>query len=401
MLKNDYEQAETLTLAETQAPDMLDVHARFIRYLESSRNLDRELEVLPADDELTERKQEHKGLVRPELAVLLAYAKIDLYRALLDSDVPEDSYLSAELQDYFPAPLPERFGERMEEHRLRREIVATQVVNNLLHGGGTTFAFRMHEESGAPASDIARAYTVAREVFGMRPQWEEIEALDNSVPAELQVEMLLKGRRLVERGSRWLLRNRRSPLNIAATVEHFAPGAEVLYESVARLLGAEGGPVTQRAAELEAAGVPAALAARVAGLGWMVSALDIVDVAGDSGLDVDVVAAVHFHLGSVLELHWLRDRILDLPRADRWSALARAALRDDLFALHRALTAEVLRASPPDADVDTRVTEWVAANPAAERCLQTLTDIRVGRVFDLTTLPVAVREVRNLIQASP
>ena len=184
VLKNDYEQAETLTLAETQAPDMLDVHARFIRYLESSRNLDRELEALPADDELTERKQEHRGLVRPELAVLLAYAKIDLYRALLDSDVPEDSYLSAELQDYFPAPLPERFGERMEDHRLRREIVATQVVNNLLHGGGTTFAFRMHEESGAPASDIARAYTVAREVFGMRPQWEEIEALDNSISAE-------------------------------------------------------------------------------------------------------------------------------------------------------------------------------------------------------------------------
>ena len=401
VLKNDYEQAETLTLAETQAPDMLDVHARFIRYLESSRNLDRELEALPADDELTERKQEHRGLVRPELAVLLAYAKIDLYRALLDSNVPEDSYLSAELQDYFPAPLPERFGERMEEHRLRREIVATQVVNNLLHGGGTTFAFRMHEESGAPASDIARAYTVAREVFAMRPQWKEIEALDNSISAELQVEMLLEGRKLVERGSRWLLRNRRSPMKIAATVEHFAPGAEVLYDSVARLLGADGGPVTQRAAELEAAGVPAALAARVAGLSWMVSALDIVDVAGETDLDVEVVAAVHFRLGSVLELHWLRDRILDLPRADRWSALARAALRDDLFALHRALTAEVLRDSQPGDDVESRVTDWVAANPAAERCLQTLTDIRVGRVFDLTTLPVAVREVRNLIQASP
>ncbi|MEA2386918.1 MAG: glutamate dehydrogenase, partial [Thermoleophilaceae bacterium] len=401
VLKNDYEQAETLTLAETQAPDMLDVHTRFIRYLESSSGLDRDLEALPYEEELNERKQEHQGLVRPELAVLLAYAKVDLYAALLDSDVPEDPYLSAELQGYFPSPLPERFGERMGGHRLRREIVATQVVNNLIHGGGTTFPFRLHEESGAPASDIVRAYTVAREVFGMRPQWAEIEALDNAVPAELQVEMLLEGRRLVERGSRWLLRNRRSPMNISATVEHFAPGAEVLYESVARLLGADGGPVTQRAAELEAAGVPAALAGRVAGLGWMVSALDIVDVAGEAGLEVEVVAAVHFRLGSVLQLHWLRDQILALPRGDRWSALARAALRDDLFALHRALTAEVLRDSPPGTDVDTRVTDWVAANPASERCLQTLADIRVGRVYDLTTLPVAVREVRNLIQATP
>jgi glutamate dehydrogenase len=400
VLKNDYEQAETLTLAETQAPDMLDVHARFIRYLETSRNLDRELEALPAEDELTERKQDHKGLVRPELAALLAYAKIDLYRELLDSDVPEDLYLSAELQDYFPAPLPERFGERMGGHRLRREIVATAVVNNLLHGGGTTFAFRIHEESGAPASDIARAYTVAREVFGMRPQWREIERLDNAIPAELQVEMLLEGRKLVERGTRWLLRNRRRPLDIAATVEYFAPGAEVLYGSVAQLLGAEGGPVTQRAAELEAAGVPATLAGRVAGLGWMVAALDIVDVAGEAGLDAELVAEVHFRLGSQLELHWLGEKILALPRADRWSALARAALRDDLFALHRALTAEVLRDGPIGVDVEARVTEWVAANPAAERCLQTLADIRVGRVFDLTTLPVAVREVRNLIQAA-
>jgi glutamate dehydrogenase len=400
VLKNDYEQGELLTLAETQAPDMLDVHERFMRHLEQTRRLDRELEALPSDEELGDRKQEHLGLVRPELAVLLAYAKIDLYAALLDSDVPEDPYLSAELAAYFPAPLPERFGAFMDQHRLRREIVATQLVNHLLHGGGTTFAFRLHEESGAPASDIARAYTVAREVFSMRPQWAEIEALDNEVAAELQVEMLLEGRRLVERGTRWLLRNRRRPLDIAATVEHFAPGAEALYDSMPLLLGDESGPVRERAEELEDAGVPGALAVRVAGLGWMVSALDIVDVAEEAGLDVDAVAAVHFRLGSVLQLHWLRDQIVALSRADRWSALARAALRDDLQALHRALTAEVLRDAPTGPSVAARVTEWVAANPAAERCLQTLADIRVGRVFDLTTLPVAVREVRNLIQAA-
>ena len=285
--------------------------------------------------------------------MLLAYAKIDLYGALLDSDVPEDPYLSAELQDYFPAPLPERFGERMDEHRLRREIVATQVVNNLLHGGGTTFAFRMHEESGAPASDIARAYTVAREVFGMRPQWAEIEALDNSRRRRAAGGDAARGPQAG--GARVALAAAQPPV----PDEHRGdgrrtsrPARRCSTTSVARLLGADGGPVTQRAAELEAAGVPAALAARVAGLGWMVAALDIVDVAGEAGLDVEVVAAVHFRLGSVLELHWLRDRILDLPRADRWSALARAALRDDLFALHRALTAEVLRDSPPGADVD-------------------------------------------------
>ncbi len=400
VLRDNYEQTETLSLAEAQAGPMLDVHARLIRFLEQTRDLDRRLEALPDEEAIAQRKQEHRGLTRPELAVLLAFSKIDLYGELLDSDVPEDPYLSAELADYFPGPLPERFGEGMEQHRLRREIVATQVSNNVLHGGGTTFIFRLHEESGAPASDIARAYAVAREVFRMREQWAEIEALDNRVDAEVQLRMLLAGRRLVERGTRWLLRNRRRPLDIAATVEHFAPGAAILYESMPSLLGPEVAEARETARELERAGVPSELAGRVAGLGSMVAALDIVDVSGETGTDLERAAAVHFRLGSELELHWLRDRIADLPRDDRWSALARAALRDDLYSLHRALTAEVLRGAPDDGDVETCVRDWIEANPASERCLATLADIHVGRVYDLTTLPVAVREVRNLIQAA-
>ena len=187
VLKDNYEQAETLNLAEAKPSSMLDVHQRFLRFLESRRNLDRELEALPNDEEIGERKREHGGLTRPELAVLLAYSKIDLYDALLDSDVPEDPYLSAELERYFPPPLPERFGEQMRAHRLGRRVVATQVVNNVLHGGGTTFAFRLHEETGAPASQIARAYACAREIFEMRPLWGEIELLDNRCASSVQL----------------------------------------------------------------------------------------------------------------------------------------------------------------------------------------------------------------------
>jgi glutamate dehydrogenase len=400
VLKNNYEQSETLSLAEAQASAMLDVHARFLDRLDSSRKLNRELEALPGGEELAERKREHQGLTRPELAVALAYSKIDLYAELLDSDVPEDPHLSGELDRYFPDPLPERFGELMRAHRLRREIIATQVVNNVVHGGGTTFTFRLHEESGAPASEIARAYAAARDIFEMRPQWGEIEALDNRVEAGVQIEMLLGGRRLIERGSRWLLRNRRRPLDIGATVQFFAPGAAVLYRTVPRLLGpSDLEPLTVRAEELEEGGVPPGLALRVATLGTMFATFDIVEVAEEAGLDVEQVAAVHFQLGEKLELHWLRDRIVALPRDDRWRALARAALRDDVYGLHRALTAAVLREAPPGRTAGERVDAWIASNPASERCLQTLAEIRVGRVFDTTTLPVAVREVRNLLGA--
>ncbi|HEX2125143.1 MAG TPA: NAD-glutamate dehydrogenase [Thermoleophilaceae bacterium] len=397
VLRDNYEQTETLSLSEAQAPGMIDAHGRLLRRLEQTHRLDRELEALPTDEELAERKRDHLGLTRPELATLLSYSKIHLYGALLESDVPEDPHLSTELDHYFPDPLPERFGEQMPEHRLRREITATQIVNNMLHGGGTTYAFRLHEETGAPAAEIARAYAVARDIFRMRPQWAEIEALDNRVSAEVQIGMLLEGRRLIERGSRWLLRNLDRPIAIAPAVHRFEPGATRLYESVPRLLEPDDAePIERRAAELREAGVPSALAMRVSSLGTMFAVFDIVEVAEESGLDVESVAAVHFQLGNRLQLHWLRDRIVELPRDDRWRALARAALRDDLYGLHRALTAEVLRSSD-GRDPGARVSAWIEANPASDRTLQTLADIRVGRTYDMTTLPVAVREVRNLI----
>jgi glutamate dehydrogenase len=400
VLRDNYEQSETLSLADQQAASMLDVHSRFIAALERARTLDRELEALPTDEEIGARSGEHRGLTRPELATLIAYSKVHLYKRLLDSDVPEDPYLSAEFEAYFPSPLSERFAGRMRDHRLRREITATRVVNNMLHGGGTTLTFRLNEETGAGAADITRAYTVAREVFQMRPQWAELHALDNLVGADTQLAMLLDGRRLVERGTRWLLRNRARPLAIAETVSHFAPGAAVLYESMPKLLGPpDAEPLARRADELREAGVPADLAVRIASVRTMAAALDIVEVAHETGLAVEPVAAVHFRLGSRLELHWLHDRIVALPRHDRWSGLARAALRDDLISLHRALTAEVVLTGGAGEDVDERVNAWVDRNPSAERYLATLADVRLGRTFDLTTLPVVVREVRSLIQA--
>jgi glutamate dehydrogenase len=394
VLKDNREQTETLSLAETHAAGMVDVHMRFLDALEQSRKLDRELEALPTNEQLAERNREDSGMTRPELAVALAYSKIDLYAELLDSDLPEDPHLSGELERYFPAPLPQRYADQIRDHRLRREIIATQVINNMEHGGGITFAFRLHEESGAPASEIARAYAAARDTFAMRTQWAEIEALDTKVAAEVQVRMLLEGRRLVERGSRWLLAHRARPLDIGTTVHFFSPGASVLQDALMRLLGpSDLEPLMVQADELEQAGVPPGLAQRVAGLATMFSTFDVVEVAAEAELDVEQVAAVHFRLGERLELHWLRDRIVALPRDDRWRALARAALRDDLYALHRNLTAEVLRR--PDRNVDA----WIDSNPATERCLQTLAEIRVGHVFDTTTLPVAVREVRNMLLA--
>jgi glutamate dehydrogenase len=403
VLRGSYLQTQALSLARAQAPGMLDVHDRMMRALEQARRLDRELEALPEGDEVTERRAAHAGLMQPELAVLLAYSKITLYAELLDSDLPEDTALTAELAGYFPAPLPGRYADRLEKHRLRREIIATRVTNGIVDRAGITFVFRLQEDTGATSADIARAYAVARDVFDMRRLWADVESLDLEVDATVQIEMLLEARRLVERATRWLLRSGPRPLDIGAEIERFAAGAASVGEALPGVLvPTEREELEARVATLAEQGVPDDLARRVACLSDRFAALDIVGVAGATGKEIDDVAALHFLVGGRLHLHWLRDQIATLPRENRWQAMARAALRDDLFSLHAELTADVLRGAGAQlADADARLEAWIEVNrPLVERCLGILSDIRTGGTFDLTTLPVALRELRNLIGAS-
>ena len=403
VLRGSYTQTQALSLARAQAPAMLDVHDRLMRSFEQAGRLDRALEALPDADTIAERRTAGQGLAQPELAVILAYSKITLYAALLDSDLPEDAALADDLARYFPAPLPERFGDRIQQHRLRREIVATRVTNDMVDRAGTTFVFRLNEDTGAPPSDIARAYAVARDVFDVRSLWAEVQALDLQVAATTQIGMLLDSRRLVERATRWLLRTRHQPLDIAAEVDHFADGVQAVAATLPGVLvPAEREQWEARVRELVADDVPEPVAGRIATHGALFAALDIVEVAAATQHSVQDVAALHFLLGGQLYLHWLRDRIAALPRANRWEAMARAALRDDLFSLHADLTADVMR--PGEAaveDASARLDAWIDANrPAVERCVEILGEIRTGGTFDLTTLPVALREVRNLIRAT-
>ena len=278
----------------------------------------------------------------------MAYCKIHLYSLLLESDLPEDPYLAHDLERYFPPPLPERYARKMRSHRLRREIIVTVVANQLVDRAGSTFVFRLHEETGAAPSILARGYAVAREVFDMRSFWTAVEELDNTIEAQTQLAMLIEARRLVERATRWLVRANPRAINIALTTHHYEPGAKMLAAALPGVLeGAERDNVQAHADALVSAGVPAALARQVAGMPALLSTFDIVEVAAATAEDPETVMQTYFHLGSRLELNWLREQILDLPRANRWQALARAALRDDLYSLHRALTQEVLGAGAP------------------------------------------------------
>jgi glutamate dehydrogenase len=395
-----YTQTQAVSLALAQAEPMVDVHDRLIHHLEQVAGLDRELEFLPTEEEVSDRKAAHQGLLSPELAVVMAYCKIHLYSELLESDLPEDPYLGHDLERYFPPPLPERYGEQMQSHRLRREIISTVVANQLVDRAGTTFTFRLQEETGCSAPLLARGFAVSREIFQMRSFWSTVEALDNQVDAQVQLRMLIEGRRLVERATRWLVRGHPRGIEIEATTRRFEQGAEALQEALPDALDDNDRQAfAGRVEELTQAGVARELAERVASMPVLVSVFDIVEVAEATSRPLEAVMQTYFVIGSQIVLTWLRERIIELPRANRWQALARAALRDDLYSLHRAITQEVLESADGQVDAEEAIAAWLERNESAvERVRGILADIRASRSYDMTTLPVALREVRNLVR---
>jgi glutamate dehydrogenase len=219
---------QALTAMQYRAAEILDPQARFARELEHAGQLDRALESLPDDEVLAERETAHEDLCRPELSVVMAYAKNTLYESLLGSEVPDDPYFGSELERYFPTALSKRYPREIAHHRLRREIISTVIANGIVKRTGASFASEIGQDGGFSAPEIARAYTIVREVFKLRTLWEEIEALDNRVPAEVQTRMLIETEALVRTMTLWFLHSEPQPMDIAATIGHYADGITAL-----------------------------------------------------------------------------------------------------------------------------------------------------------------------------
>jgi glutamate dehydrogenase len=388
-------QAQTLALAvaRRQSLPMANVHARYLHTLEAEGWIDRALEFLPNDKAFAERVAGGKALTTPEFAVLLAYTKTANVQEIMTTDLPDDPYLERELVEYFPTPLRERFRPQIEGHRLRREIVATQIVNEMVNMSGISFDHRMTEETGAGVADIARAWAAARDIHGAIGLWREIESLDHVLKFDVQLELFLEARRMVERSTLWLLRHRRPPIDIGAAVAELGPGVRevqrVLHDVVR-------GPLAAAARSTEASrlvlGVPDDLALASSMWPFMHTAFDIVDAAGVH--PVAEVAATYWAVFHALDATWLWEGIGALPRSDRWQTQSRSALRDDLLAVLIELTSAVVESG---AGLDA----WLTANERPVARLRTMfTDIARTGTSDLTALTVGVRQLRNLALSS-
>ncbi len=400
VLRDNYFQNQVLAVNHARAHDMLDEHARLMRHLSSSGRLNRRIEFLPADDVINERRQAKTGFTTPELAVLLAYAKMELFDHLLESDVPGDPYIATALERYFPEVLPQRYPAQIQRHPLRREIIATHVANSMVNRVGPSFVHRLQEETGAAPPDIVRAYIGLRDMFDLVSLWSANEALDNRVAVSTQNEIVLATVRLLARGAVWLLDHPLALRSLAATHERFAPGvARVGTGMEAWLAPGELAVMQEESARLAGLGVPKELADRVARLDAQLSALDIVEICSETGADVDTVAAVYFGVGGRLEFGWLSQQVARLPAGSHWQGRARVAMRDDVSALARALARSALGGNGNAAvSAQTRIEAWEAQRePRLARCRQLLADLKPVGHPDMAMLSVLLRELRGLV----
>ncbi|NWC08161.1 NAD-glutamate dehydrogenase [Pseudomonas agarici] len=404
VLGNNYKQTQALSLAARRAYERIAEYKRLMSDLEGRGKLDRAIEFLPSEEQLAERIAASQGLTRAELSVLISYSKIDLKAALLDSKVPDDEYLTRDMETAFPPTLVSKFADAMRRHRLKREIVSTQIANDLVNHMGITFVQRLKESTGMSPANVAGAYVIVRDIFHLPHWFRQIEALDYKVSAETQLELMDELMRLGRRATRWFLRSRRNEQDAARDVAHFGPHLAALGLKLDELLEGPTREVWQiRYQAYVQAGVPELLARMVAGTTHLYTLLPIIEAADVTGHDAAEVAKAYFAVGSALDLTWYSQQISDLRVGNNWQAQAREAFRDDVDWQQRAITISVLKLADAPEDMEARVALWLEQNASmADRWRAMLVEIRAASGTDYAMYAVANRELMDLaLSGSP
>ncbi|QFT84573.1 NAD-specific glutamate dehydrogenase [Halomonas sp. THAF12] len=401
VLLDNYRQTQALDLAERLTREGIGPFRRFISELEAAGQIDRELEFLPSDEELQERAQQEQGMTPPELSVLISYAKSVLKGDLIASDVPDDPTIIRFVERAFPTMLAERYRDEMYDHRLKREIVATQLANDIIDHMGIVFMRRLMDSTGAGRADIARAYVIARDSFQLPKLWEQVEALDNKVASDVQYAMMLDLMRMLRRSTRWFLRHRTS-MSTRDAIEYFGPRLAQLQEGIGkRLRGEEKAQWDARRQELVEAGVPEALAATMAAANSLYAALGIIHAARQNDDKPQRVAEVFYEVGARLELPWLLQQVTRLEVRDGWQVKARETFRDDIERQQLALTSSVLSMEGGPRDSAERVERWLSLHESMhQRWGRLLEEVGGGSQGGFPLFAVAVRELVDLAESN-
>jgi glutamate dehydrogenase len=395
VLYDNFLQAQILSQEAELSAARMEAFEDLMQSLEGEGSLDRELEALPNGEEMAERRRVGRGLVRPELAVLLAYAKQSLANALLRSSLPDSQYLEQDLRGYFPPLVVERFGHLLPEHPLRRELIATIVANDVVNSQGITFVTRLVAETGAEASDVVRAYRIARDVTGAVQRWEAIEGLVGQLEPAVLDELLAGVDRLVELVSRWYLVN--APGQLGRAIDAAQGPFQLLAEVLPTVVSSQWRHDRERVAwQLMDRGVPEGTAMRHAFQPALVHGPNVIAVSAQTGLPIDDVARAFFLIGEAVYVDWLESRLGGVVTSNRWHRWALQAVEDDLL-LVRGQMAERVLSESPGAPVEDAVAAFLEARAEAfSRLARFMRALAVEEVSDLAAVTVAVRQIRSL-----
>ena len=327
----------------------------------------------------------------------MAYSKLRLYEHLLGSNLPDDSYFESDLIKYFPSELQDKYIDEIKTHPLRREIIATTVTNSIINSIGGSMFYQLCEDSGLPESEVARAFTVAREVFSLSAIWGGISELQTT--PEIQKALFMELQALVERASIWFMNNIPNPIEIANVIEDYSKGVKILAENLSKILtDSQKKAFDERYAYNKKAGVPDKLAQNIAGFEFLSAACDVVQVARLAKLPVELVGQIYFEIGSKLNLRWMRQSVLDITPHSYWQRISAKTLIDDIYEQQKRLVMDVIKHLHTDNNCTKSITRWEEKNQMKiSQFDRFITDIKAHDEHDLSMIVLALRKVKDIV----
>lgn len=398
VLRDNELQTHAITLMENQKNKIIEDNIGLMHYLEKNGKLDRAIEFLPTNEVLANRSVAKQGFTRPELAVLLAYSKMSVFDELINSHLPDDSYFTTDLMLYFPKKMRETYLEEIQCHRLRREIIATFVANSIVNRTGTTFFHKMREETGMKGCDVARAYTIVRDVFCLREIWEEIESLGTQINLDTMMKLYAEVDRLIERGTSWFLRNCKHPLQTAILVETFKPAAAEIAKHLEDVMNPEIREARDKTMnDFISNNVPQSLAKKVADLDAIAAATDIKLASENTGIPLNIVGEVYFDLGSRFRLTWLRISARKLMGDSHWDNLSLKTIISTFYDQQMKLTEDVLKKGCDKNSCELSIDKWIAdKKKPVTRYTNFIKELQTQEKISMPMLTVAMERVSHI-----
>lgn len=402
VLNDNYKQALVTSFTTYDASRNISLHQTYLSELESQGILNRKVEFLPDDRTILERKAAGEGFTCPELCVLLAYTKIHLKQEILKSNLPEDPYLRNLVETAFPASMRKKYKEAMEDHRLHRDIIATQLSNRVVNEMGITFVYRVQMETGSTVDEIIRGQAVSSAIFGIPELQRVIESLDFKIPMGEQYEMLYNIRSLVNLATRWFLHSTYLKSDLKSLIDHFSVGVRELENIVPELMGGYTKTYLQKlTAQFEKNGLEEHMARHIATYRAIYTTLNIIDVSTKYKLDLVKTTRVYFASGERMNLLWFRDQIAQDTREGHWNTLARLTLRDELDISQRALTVAIMQNDKANTSAAELIDTWMKTNKRSlDRWSRLLELLHDNATLEYTMFFIAIRELFGLIANS-